>query len=145
MISIGGKEQKPQSILPATAPVPQPSINTFSHSAKNCHTVLMIMEDDDNQNGGQSRNFHHCSERNFDSVHSNDNISEDDEGDEMTANDDDNDDANLVDVTLSNREAAAHQGISPLRSPLGHSKCHAPYIYNYELLCSPTQLDTTKP
>ena len=27
--------------------------------------------------------------------------------------DDDNDDANLVDVTLSNREAAAHQGISP--------------------------------
>ena len=31
--------------------------------------------------------------------------------------DDDNDDANLVDVTLSNREAAAHQGISP---PLGH-------------------------
>ena len=94
----------------------------------------MIMEDDENQNGGQSRNFHHCSERNFDSVHSIDNVIEDDEGDEMTVNvddngdedndndgsdgdddndDGDNDDANLVDVTLSNREAAAHQGISP--------------------------------
>ena len=33
-------------IQPATAPVLQPSIDTFSHSAKNCHTVLMIMEDD---------------------------------------------------------------------------------------------------
>ena len=76
----------------------------------------------------------HCSESNFDSVHSIDNVIEDDEGDEMTVNvddsdddhhddddsdgdddndDGDNDDANLVDVTLSNREAAAHQGISP--------------------------------
>ena len=37
-----------------------------------------------------------------------------DDSDGDDDNDDgDNDDANLVDVTLSNREAAAHQGISP--------------------------------
>ena len=34
-------------IIPAVTALPQPSIDTFSHSAKNCHTVLMIMEDED--------------------------------------------------------------------------------------------------
>ena len=45
---------------------------------------------------------------------SDDDHHDDDDSDGDDDNDDgDNDDANLVDVTLSNREAAAHQGISP--------------------------------
>ena len=42
-----------------------------------------------------------------------DDSDDDDNDDDDSDGDDDNDDANLVDVTLSNREAAAHQGISP--------------------------------